>query len=70
MDFSFVFFDLKNKGKIFRKAWEKGEFIYINKPSQKIYIHKNNKNKNSLWAITQEDILADDWECFELTRGK
>lgn len=74
MDFSCAFFDLKNGEKIYRKSWAEGAYIYINKPYKKntnikIYFHEKNNVKNLIWEINQEDVLADDWVCLDLTRG-
>ena len=74
MTFDCAFFDLLNNNKVYRKAWGNKAHIYLSKPhkkngDKKIYIHINNSPTKSLWQVNQEDILADDWQCVEITRN-
>jgi hypothetical protein len=45
-----------------RQWWTKGQFIYVKSPSGHFMVSINPTAEGSAYALTRDDVLADDWE--------
>lgn len=53
---------MKRGNKVKRQIWNKDDYIYIDTSYKKLIVCKHTGDGETKWNISQQDLLADDYE--------